>query len=187
MWVATLGARHVPLKPACPSAGKPARRGGCGPCSRRRTMIRPWYRSRLFWLGLPGLVFMGWLWLAKADQSFFFSHTAITGPTESTTRSIGAKDGSIYQRTSWNSYGVGGRVGFHWRGFHGSGRSTYFPRRPFGIVRVTTYHVGHDREIALAWWVVVSAYTAAWLGAVAGWQRRKARLSRRAAAELPGS
>jgi hypothetical protein len=25
-------------------------------------MIRPWYRSRLFWLGLPGLVFLMWLW-----------------------------------------------------------------------------------------------------------------------------
>ena len=25
-------------------------------------MIRPWYRSRLFWLGLPGLVFLLWLW-----------------------------------------------------------------------------------------------------------------------------
>ena len=27
-------------------------------------MIRPWYRSRLFWLGIPGLVFLLWSWFA---------------------------------------------------------------------------------------------------------------------------
>lgn len=26
-------------------------------------MIRPWYRSRLFWLGVMGLVFLLWLWV----------------------------------------------------------------------------------------------------------------------------
>ena len=31
-------------------------------------MIRPWYRSRLFWLGLPGLLFLLWAWLAFTDS-----------------------------------------------------------------------------------------------------------------------
>lgn len=154
-------------------------------------MIRPWYRSRLFWLGLPGLVFMLCLWLAKADQVFAVGHYAITGPTGSTLRYIGASEGSIHQTTLRYNWVTGARLGFHWRGFNGSGAglapecATYFPR-PFAIIRRPLWGRKH-REIRLAWWAVISAYTAVWLGAVAGWQRRKARLSRRAAAELPGS
>jgi hypothetical protein len=68
----------------------------------------------------------------------------------------------------------------------------YLPCRPFGIRRTSVSpnwfygwtDAAEIRQIWLAWWVVISAYTAVWLGAVAGWQRRKARLSRRA--ELPG-
>jgi hypothetical protein len=149
-------------------------------------MICPWYRSRLFWLGIPGLVFMLWLWLAKARESFSFRHTGITGPRESTSRSIGTSDGLIYQATVRSSFGVSGP---HEIGFHGSlealesERPTcYLPLRPFGIIRENEY-----REIWLAWWAVIPAYTVVWLGAVACWQRRKSRLSRRAAAELPGS
>jgi hypothetical protein len=154
-------------------------------------MIRPWYRSRLFWLGLPGLVFLLWLWLAQAGQVFAFGHHAINGTSESTLRTIGASEGSIYQITTRYHYGLGARHGFHWRGFNDSGaglapkRGTYFPR-PFAIIRRPLWRREH-REIRLAWWVAVFAYTAVWLGAVAVWHRRKARLSRRAAAELRGS
>lgn len=152
-------------------------------------MIRPWYRSRLFWLGLAGLVFMLWLWLAKADQSFFFGHNAITGPNEETTRSIGSFDSSIFLSTSINHHHGGARVlGF--RGFKEAldpdDPVIYFPIRPFGSISKATY-LGYTHAIWLAWWAVITAYTAIWLGAVAGWQRRKGRLSRRAAAELPGS
>jgi hypothetical protein len=162
-------------------------------------MIRPWYRSRLFWLGVPGLVFMLWLWLAKAGQSFSFGYTWVTSPRETTTLSIGTSDGSIFQGTSRTSYNISGpsRVGFHGSevGLDPDHPVIYLPSRPFGIRRTSVapnwFYGWTDakeiREIWLAWWVVISAYTAAWLGAVAGWQRRKARLSRRAAAELPGS
>jgi hypothetical protein len=156
-------------------------------------MIRPWYRSRLFWLGLPGLVFMLWLWLAKGDQSFAFGHIAITGPGEETLRIIGTYDGSIHQRTTRYHKGTstGWQRGFHWRGFHRSETGlapehiNYFPSG-FEISRRAQWGREH-REIRLAWWVVISAYTPVWLGTVAGWQRRKARLSRQAAAEMPGS
>jgi len=153
-------------------------------------MIRPWYRSRLFWLGLPGLVFMLWLWLAKADQRLFFGHNAITGPNEQSTRSIGSSDGVILQSTSRNDFHGGKLPVLGFRGFKaGLDRDepvTYFPVRPFGIISKATYQ-SETRGIWVAWWVVISAYTAVWLGAVAGWQRRKARLSRRASAEMPGS
>lgn len=35
-------------------------------------MIRPWYRSRLFWLGLFGLVFGLWLWWDSMHHSTTF-------------------------------------------------------------------------------------------------------------------
>jgi hypothetical protein len=152
-------------------------------------MIRPWYRSRLFWLGLSGLVFMLWLWLVKADHSFSFGYTAITGPAETTTRSISTRNGSIYQTTSYAS--GPGRSGFRWSAFPRLGGAVIkVPDRPFEITRGTTGgHSGYSkyREIQLAWWVVISAYMALWLAAAAGWQWRNARLSRRAAAELPES
>ncbi len=159
-------------------------------------MIRPWYRSRLFWLGIPGLVFMLWLWLVKAHESFTFGHTSITGPTETTTRSIFASADSIYEITyrKKNNHSLGSPPrGFYWGGVYGpSGHLvrleplTWPPPRPFGIFRDEDERREY-REIWLAWWVVISAYTTVWFGAVAVWQRRKARLSRRAAAELPGA
>lgn len=149
-------------------------------------MIRPWYRSRLFWLGLPGLVFLLWLWLAKADQIIYLGHTRITRAGAPTTRWIGAGAGSIYQITYSNHFDPSLKRGFHW-GLDPDGPLTYIPLRPFGIYHKTV-DPGEYRETRLAWWVVISAYTAVWLGTVAGWQRRKARLSRRAAAaEVPGS
>jgi hypothetical protein len=147
-------------------------------------MIRPWYRSRLFWLGLPGLVFMLWLWLG--DQSFDFGHTSITGPNETTTRSIGASYGSIFQATTIDSYGVIPRtIGFHGSGLVREQPVNHVPLPRFGIIREGFYGGVEYWEIWLAWWVVISTYMAVWLGALAGWQRRKARLSRRAAAEVP--
>lgn len=139
-------------------------------------MIRPWYRSRLFWLGLPGLVFMLWAWLAKADQSFDFGHTAITGSGKTTARGIGAGGGSVYQITYRNDYDLGLQPGFQWSGFRESPDEpvTYIPLRPFTFIRKTV-DPGEYREIRLAWWVVISAYTVIWLGAVAGWQRRSCR------------
>ena len=36
-------------------------------------MIRPWYRSRLFWLGVPGLVFLIWLWADSENSKTYYS------------------------------------------------------------------------------------------------------------------
>lgn len=40
-------------------------------------MIRPWYRSRLFWVGIPGLLFLLWGWW---DSGNAVSHLGIEGP-----------------------------------------------------------------------------------------------------------
>jgi hypothetical protein len=108
------------------------------PSSRRETMIRPWYRSRLFWLGLPGLLFMLWLWLwlAKADQIFDFGHTAITGPAERTTRIISTGEGSVGLGAYRNNTGGGSSLGFAWRSFPEL-EAIYFPRPPFRFTRWT--------------------------------------------------
>lgn len=36
-------------------------------------MIRPWYRSRLFWLGLFGLVFLLWCWWDSMEHATWVS------------------------------------------------------------------------------------------------------------------
>lgn len=37
-------------------------------------MIRPWYRSRLFWLGVPGLVFLMWGWWKSGSEMVRFDN-----------------------------------------------------------------------------------------------------------------
>jgi hypothetical protein len=47
------------------------------PVARQSQMpLRPFYRSRLFWLGLPGLVFLLWAWV---DSYWHVSTAASTG------------------------------------------------------------------------------------------------------------
>ena len=149
-------------------------------------MIRPWYRSRLFWLGLPGLVFLLWGW---ADSTRFLSIV------------------------KWQSKGV--VLGFQSCGnslridsFHclDPGRPSDLTcdrvpisRLPLAVehrlfptaVRFGSIHDASNasttRMLVIAYWVKISAYTAVWIACLAYWQRHKARLNRRAAAELPGS
>ena len=143
-------------------------------------MIRPWYRSRLFWLGIPGLLFVLWVWLAKARDDVFFGHTG-TGYPYATTLCMGSCYGSIYQSRSRRRYGLSGpdHIGLHasTEEFESDEPTIYFPLRPFGIVQKKD-DFGDYREIWVAWWVVMVAYASAWLGGLAAWQRRKVRLGR---------
>jgi hypothetical protein len=141
---------------------------------------RPFYRSRLFWLGLPGLVFLLWLWLENARDDLFFGHTKITGPVEASTRGIGSFDGSVYYVTIKTTFGVSGpeEVGFHASsegGLEPNEPMTLFAFPPFGIFQRKSE--GHEyRNVMLAWWAVILTYSLAWLVTLAWWQRRKARL-----------
>ena len=142
-------------------------------------VIRPWYRSRLFWLGLPGLVFLLWAWLANVREDFHLNYLALSGPGEIKGWDVGSSLGSIYHSRLKSAYGFGSRSkskpGLHF--FHEALEpdepTIYFSRRPFGTV-----HNGDYREVWVAWWAIVLGYGITWSGALIGWQRRKARKSK---------
>ncbi len=141
---------------------------------------RPFYRSRLFWLGLPGLVFLLWLWLANARNDLSFRYVAITGMTEAKTWEVGCSEGVVGYLSHKFPTGVSGPAEL---GFNASSDvllepeepTSFFPRRPFGILRGNDY-ANVYREVWLAWWVVVFSYSAVWLGGVGWWQRHKSHL-----------
>ena len=149
-------------------------------------MIRPWYRSRLFWLGLPGLVFMLWAW---GDSTRHVSSL-----------SWASNVWGFYARTWGNSLeldlyhsvypGMRSNLDFYRWPLSRLSTPVEHPLFPAGVRFGTSHNASNGlttRILVIALWLMITAYTAVWLGALACWQRRKARLSRRAAAELPGS
>ena len=140
-------------------------------------MNRPFYRSRLFWLGVPGSLFLAWLWI---DSTRF---------TTEVTQRMGTRE--VY----FLSYG--GRVQLT------ATLLTHYSSTSSSIVRVKDSmeaswlppideviqvgaepdpfapdHVGGDRKwwgIQLPVWTLIALYGFAWACAVAWWQCRKSR------------
>ena len=171
-------------------------------------MTRPFYRSRLFWLGVPGVVFLLWGWW---DSERHYTEVSWVKP-----RSFVAAyqhEGRIALLVTEETHSAafrGPRIQFAreddlpiWRGginevlfeddsefserfeaarsgpFPGLFRRRwsfpYWPSPSFaGSLPWLPY-----REWGADFWLVVSGYTALWLGTVAGWQRRKLCLLRR--------
>jgi hypothetical protein len=145
--------------------------------------IRPWYRSRLFWLGVPGIVFLVWGWLANVRNDFHISYRAWRG-SDLLSWDWGTSLGSIYHSRSESNPGRGSKFKLGFSTFHETLEpdepTIYFPLRPFGVVREPEY-----KEVWVAWWAIVLCYTLVWLGALIGWHRRKIRFKKRSTAS-PG-
>ena len=142
-------------------------------------MPRPWYRSRLFWLGVPGFAAILWAWLTPlcSHEGGYFSARWIA-------------PGNFYQ-------GFGVTQDFHrlelWLGrpYAGLGnpfRQTGVTRTKFPFEEVRHSWANNETgpiwfewgnpsadsfTIALDYWFLLPAYLAAWTGSVAFWQRRK--------------
>lgn len=149
-------------------------------------MIRPWYRSRLFWLGLPGLAFLLWAW---RDSSTFSSGLFRSGHLEvhCAKQYLGAVEFSYFPA--------------HWE--TGPKRfdtcRTEYERvvdERFPMVGAYTFpeavHAYHrppsrfsERGIRIAHWLILTVYVLAWGGAVTGWQRRKSHLLKLHSASPP--
>lgn len=137
-------------------------------------MIRPWYRSRLFWLGVPGLVFLLWVWIAvpQTFNSFSWettrfqviaavqSHklTVVKRPfpnvVQTTNRGIKLRPGLL------SSYSVGGPSSYPLR----------VRKREIGPGVVVS-------DATISTWVLVPTYIVIWMGVMLWWQRRKRRIS----------
>ncbi len=126
---------------------------------------RPFYRSRLFWLGLPGLEFLLWAWWFSMEHN---SQARFGGVPVWVT---GQSAGEVY--VFWNSAGLP-----DWRDFHTVHQKMSMEdasewKRSLSVLerRVVGF-----RHILFPHYTAVVAYAAAWLLFLACWQRRKSRL-----------
>lgn len=149
-------------------------------------MIRPWYRSRLFWLELPGLVFLLWGW---ADSTRFLS--ILKWQSKGVVLGFQSSGNSL-RIDSFHCLDPGRRSDLTFDRFPVSRLplAVEHPLFPTAVRFGSIHDASNDsttRMLVIASWMKISAYAAVWIAFLAYWQRRKARLSRRAAAELPGT
>ena len=159
---------------------------------RHDMMIRPWYRSRLFWLGLPGLVFLLWAWV----NSNFVRHTVFLRDSALNSTqgkllwwgsdSDGTRIVELDSRTGEVTIGTLGAGEM----FFGScvfpvpgdvdsepvepGEQSWFPapRWQFVDLNAATWY----RLIVLPYWLLTAGYAAILAFGLHRWQRRKLRL-----------
>jgi hypothetical protein len=138
-------------------------------------MREGFYRSRLFWLGVPGLVFLLWVWWdsgryrnyaewtrGKQDHVVWVVEGYVRWVATTRVDSTSVKNSFYYDRTEWKGGWFEVRQLFSWHS--GSAPDIGIA----GLVKV---------EVAL--WGVVAGYGVMWLGAVWWWQRRKLRVMKR--------
>lgn len=153
-------------------------------------MIRPWYRSVLCGLGIPGLLFLLWGWLA--DPMAGSGVTVTLGDFRLT-----AGDWSRVGRLSWEVYGSGGRLSA--QGIRTSSHrlqsvqveprdlQVFAPAFRYEVREDDSTPVGLRRipQVRVAYWFLLVLYLSAWIALLAGWQRRKSRLLKLHTAPLP--
>jgi hypothetical protein len=154
-------------------------------------MIRPWYRSRLFWLGIPGLMFLLWAW-AKSHGTEMLTCLGASG----------GWGGSGYGKLMWFRVETKGDalVGLDLRNgqvcpqadtfftsapalaaprFNTSFTSPLLPEPqwfPAPGWRSETVDAGSYLFLSLPYWLVTGLYGCAWVAGLVGWQWRKHRL-----------
>ena len=138
------------------------------------------WRSRLFWLGVPGLVFLLWLWAGSEKSSTYYS-LRWKSPSY-----LGFGIGCTYGQ-------IGGWIGRPYQGFANPGSQTgsSFHRGPIdGRYRDQVNKDGpwwHEWEsrskdrlgFSVDCWLVVLVYVTSWLVGVLGLQRWKLCISAR--------
>jgi hypothetical protein len=127
--------------------------------------LRSVYRSRLFWLGLPGLVFLLWAWwVAKGNMSL----VGFSGPHDWVIGQLGGEVIALWDFAGWPTL----------RDFatsHGK-MSLDEAGREMGAMIEWRREKPTRRLVFIPYLWVVLTYTAVWLLTLALWQRRKSRL-----------
>lgn len=143
-------------------------------------MIRPWYRSRLFWLGLPGLVFLVWvmvthkptpsrivwmpvgfalsidIWGDRVELKYTrnlgpFPFVSATGASLFSTVGASSVQQDFSRAIVWETADSPKTAGSRWRWW----------------------------SVSLADWLLVLIYLLAWISLLVAWQRwKRHRLSR---------
>lgn len=137
--------------------------------------MTPWYRSRLFFFGLAGLVMLLWLWFGFPSIS-----PSVAFHTSKSTYGASYEDGSFYygyyQYAHPENADAVPPSGFEFA-MQDNRNDAYWLNQvdlfdPALVVSIGPWNGGVD----LAIWVIVVLYTALWLSGLVCWQRRKRRL-----------
>ncbi|MEK7951664.1 hypothetical protein WKV53_14195 [Luteolibacter sp. Y139] len=148
-------------------------------------MMRAFYKSRLLWCGVPGLVFLVWAWWdsgRNADEVSWrqgrHSHIVMV-----TSGAVWWQDTRDEESNSVAELVYVGRVAMvdrargtvRERGFE-------FPEAYSWTCEVTPFGEGEEVrtcELWVALWLMVLGYVGVWLGVVFAWRWRKRRVMRR--------
>jgi hypothetical protein len=166
-------------------------------------MIRHWYRSLLFWLGIPGLLFLvwawwqsnhlwvdtflgpGWIWSGQGEllwqDSTLLSSWVVNVP-ESGFTVLASSEGSSEK---FGTLKVDMTAPTRFEIFTGPvdpAERRWFPPPQWQADKA--HYDQHFRLFSVPYWLITGAYAAVWLGMVAVWQRRKSRLLKLHAAPL---
>ena len=124
---------------------------------------RPFYRSRLFLLGLPGLVFMLWGWWLSMGH---VSRVKFEGNVF-----IGQMGGEVFAWSDPSGWTMGGIFRSEHRDMTGEEM-----RELKNWWAAETETARSLRVVYIPYYWLVLAYAATWLLTLALWQRRKSRL-----------
>ncbi len=147
---------------------------------------RPFYRSILFWLGIPGLIFLIWFWFPGTG----FTVTWVRAKDRIVIASGGGTIGAAYQKfTVSRSTGLSFLLpptGFTLEprvnqldpheGIVGAPRLTMRKLFPPAIQESHIRGGTWASNVTFAVWLLGLLYLPVWLGTFAWWQRRKSHL-----------
>ena len=158
-------------------------------------MIRPWFRSRFFWLGIPGLLFLFWAWVDSENHIVLLRHANLTSETALLHWAGGVSISRIGPLATDDviTFSLQGRM-------FQSVEYSYFPRpvvpkwyydrkivaaslngNPDASPRpdfwsVPTLSGGTSWAFLLPYWLNILCYLGIWITGTVLWQRRKVRL-----------
>ena len=134
---------------------------------------RPLHRSRLFWLGLPALIFLAWVWLGTRPDFLWMQKG-----TPAALVLLGTDSGSY--RLAWTR-----RLSPSVRFTSTSLRKVIDTQAPAPLFPPAFSHrtdespgIRRTSEIRIAHWLALAAYTLLWLTTSALWQHHKRKRQR---------
>jgi hypothetical protein len=142
--------------------------------------MRRFYRSRLFWLGVPGLVFLVWGWW---DSGGYTSHVSWQSGRE--IRQLEVNRGCVVWMTTVDLRSAvpvpgepfhAGRYELKGEGGRHFDFAVPFERKTDDLKVSVAWMDMTLHSARLALWVVVVFYAVMWMAMVFAWQWRKARV-----------
>ena len=137
---------------------------------------KPFYRSRLFWLGLPGLMFLLWFWLIFSPKGIFINAGLRSGSILSFQSAIEFTF-SDEERRLWEVEVLpleeADRIDHTDPVFKQDSESWTGESVVGGRPRLAFFRMDY---LSMRPWWPSAAYLVVWLGLLWGWQHRKTRM-----------